>query len=519
MTRISIIASVLFTIAHGEPPLTRELTYSAVGKLETVRLYGNIKDYAYWFVDLMVGTPPQRASVIIDTGSTVCGFPCNVCKNCGTHIDLAFDISASSTASWSSCSADCPSNSCMDNHCSYSISYTEGSSISGYWFSDYVHLGDAIEGNLPVKSNLGCHVSETKLFYTQSANGILGMAPSRAGAFPTILSTLFSDERINKFLFSICLASNGGELVVGGHNPAFNSPGESLAWVPMRVESFYQLPLSKLRIGSSIIGTVFGRTIVDSGTTLAYFPPAVYKALVFQIEAAMQGVTKASARCWTVSDVSRFPIMTFEFDSVQVDWHPEAYMYAYSGSTMCYAFADSEQTETILGASWMVHKNVVFDLNHPPRLGISEADCPAYSDRPATGVAAATHADPVTTPQPVATTQTRASPATSATTLVTTVAHHAQAYVVPGGMPSLVITTAAPDTQRSITLWMWLLVLAIAASVIVFVRKRNRYIRLPEEASERVSVIELPPMPDVSVNDIESQQRALPILIQTTHNK
>ena len=61
--------------------------------------------------------------------------------------------------------------------------------------------------------------------------------------------------------------------------------------------------------------------------------------------------------------------------------------------------------------------------------------------------------------------------------------------------------------------------MAIAASVIVFVRKRNRYIRLPEEASERVSVIELPPMPDVSVNDIESQQRALPILIQTTHNK
>lgn len=57
---------------------------------------------------------------------------------------------------------------------SYHQSYTEGSSIEGYWFEDYVSLDDHDELNPAVMTKLGCHTSENKLFYTQKANGRRG---------------------------------------------------------------------------------------------------------------------------------------------------------------------------------------------------------------------------------------------------------------------------------------------------------------------------------------------------------
>eukprot|EP00913_Durusdinium_trenchii_P014516 g13617.t1 len=63
--------------------------YDPVKKVEHARLYGNVDHYAYYFVDLVVGTPPQRVSVILDTGSGVAAYPCANCGHCGPHIDPA----------------------------------------------------------------------------------------------------------------------------------------------------------------------------------------------------------------------------------------------------------------------------------------------------------------------------------------------------------------------------------------------------------------------------------------------
>ena len=53
----------------------------------------------------------------------------------------------------------------------------EGSSIQGDWFSDEIRLGDAVQNNPPVRGGyMGCHRKEDNLFFTQKANGILGLA-------------------------------------------------------------------------------------------------------------------------------------------------------------------------------------------------------------------------------------------------------------------------------------------------------------------------------------------------------
>ena len=371
----------LFSTTFSSLMEPRSLSYSSEAKRESVRLYGNINTFAYWFVDLLVGTPPQRTSAIIDTGSTVSAFACDICKECGTHLDAAFKFLASSTATWTSCSPECPSGSCRDDRCSYSISYVEGSSLAGYWFTDVVRLGDQAEGNIPVNSSLGCHTSETKLFYTQSVNGILGLGPSKVGSFPNILSSLFGDARINKALFSVCLSSEGGEMVVGGYDAAFHA-GNQMWWIPLTIDSFYSVPLTRMRVGNSNIGSVFGRTIMDSGTTLSYFPGSIYRALAEQVEAYGRHYLKQGTRCYTTNQRSIFPTIFLEFnDAISIAWTPEEYLFNFDKDTVCLGFQEVGRTETVLGASFFINKNIVFDT-HSARLGIAPAACPSHSGRP-----------------------------------------------------------------------------------------------------------------------------------------
>ncbi|CAN0410289.1 unnamed protein product, partial [Ectocarpus sp. 13 AM-2016] len=58
------------------------------------------------FAYVYVGTPPQRVSVIIDTGSHFTAFPCSECENCGSHTDPHWDQSKSTSSHIVTCE-DC----------------------------------------------------------------------------------------------------------------------------------------------------------------------------------------------------------------------------------------------------------------------------------------------------------------------------------------------------------------------------------------------------------------------------
>jgi len=193
--------------------------------LETSLLYGNIDHYGYYFVDLHVGTPGQLVSVIVDTGSTLISFPCSPCEHCGVHLDPLFDLSLSKTAKWVTCD-ECPHQlgECTNkDQCVYSQAYLEGSRLRGRWFQDTLSLSrtplnttvnntpffSGGDFSLPVRNIsesspaehhlshtnnsishaiLGCHNVETKLFYSQRADGIFGLAP------PSYASVLFPEN-------------------------------------------------------------------------------------------------------------------------------------------------------------------------------------------------------------------------------------------------------------------------------------------------------------------------------------
>ena len=82
--------------------------------------YGTHYSYVY------VGTPPQRQSLIVDTGSHWTAFPCTGCTQCGTHTDNYFATANSSTIkTFDKCEESKKIN---NKFCPISQTYAEGSS-------------------------------------------------------------------------------------------------------------------------------------------------------------------------------------------------------------------------------------------------------------------------------------------------------------------------------------------------------------------------------------------------------
>lgn len=152
--------------------------------------------YGTHYADLWCGTPAQRQTVIVDTGSGVTAFPCSECQNCGVpkyHSDGLFVEEMSSTFETLDCSR-CLRGHCRgsDQKCSISMSYAEGSSWSAFEALDNCYVGGLHSGateddkgtdfldpfHAPAFSfglKFGCQTHLTGLFITQVCGHAAGI--------------------------------------------------------------------------------------------------------------------------------------------------------------------------------------------------------------------------------------------------------------------------------------------------------------------------------------------------------
>jgi len=215
-----------------------------------------------------VGTPPQKQSVIIDTGSDYLAFPCSKCPEgqCGKHDNPVMDLTKDSSFKPVMCGqkvGNFKCTKCLGGQCSFSRFYMEGSGLKGIVFEDNISIlaPEVLQTQenirkLPKKfikipklkdlnvdhskdfpgarGLFGCTIQETGLFKTQLANGIMGLGQktNTKQTSPNFLDMLYESHKAKNKNFSLCLGTNGGYLTFGGYNVNKHMKGEPVQTVP-----------------------------------------------------------------------------------------------------------------------------------------------------------------------------------------------------------------------------------------------------------------------------------------------
>jgi hypothetical protein len=87
--------------------------------------------------------------------------------------------------------------------------------------------------------------NETNLFYTQEADGIIGLSASGRTRIQPIFEVLKTAGIVDKVEFALCLGQNGGKFTIGGFDESIQANTEDrVEWFPMNQPLVhYKIPL------------------------------------------------------------------------------------------------------------------------------------------------------------------------------------------------------------------------------------------------------------------------------------
>ncbi|SCP05525.1 plasmepsin V, putative [Plasmodium ovale] len=323
-------------------------------QLYKYKLYGDIDEYAYYFLDIDIGTPEQRISLILDTGSSSLSFPCAGCKDCGIHMENPFNLNNSRTSSILYCNKDeCPFKlKCVKGKCAYLQSYCEGSQISGFYFSDVVSIPSHNNGIISFRKLMGCHMHEESLFLHQQATGVLGLSLTKPNGVPTFIDLLFKNALHVPKMFSICISEFGGELIVGGYDKTYISRKDSAAgaigkddgngshsgshsdndeerrnlareaerivWESVTRKYYYYVKIRGLDFyGTNLLSANKNiEMLVDSGSTFTHIPEDIYNRLNFFLDILciqdMNNAFDINKRLKMTNESFNYPLLHFD---------------------------------------------------------------------------------------------------------------------------------------------------------------------------------------------------------------
>lgn len=404
------------SISHQNKNHRRRLLNNINGStwIESAPLFSGLGTH---FVTIFVGTPPQRRTVIVDTGSHLTAFPCKGCQ-CGDHMNPFYNPLKSST----SVIPICPGF----KNCPIIQSYSEGSSWNGYKVQDTVQIGNSNLENTTLSSHktipfsFGCQVSETGMFRSQHVDGIMGLSSDH----DTLPYQLFENGVTNSPSFAMCFNLNGGFISFGGMDKYLLSSDteHKMGYLKLvRSSGFYTVRLLDVRMRStssgirldgaqSSTGVSLGHPtsyynsgrgcIIDSGTTDTYLPKAVtskFNSLFLSITGFKYTTDMIDL---TEAQLKKMPTFIFQIESelrgsnggllinslivpyVDVVMTPESYVEKVDTrivngkqvNSYIFRIFLTENGGTVLGSNFMNNHYLLFDSHHE-RIGIIPSTC------------------------------------------------------------------------------------------------------------------------------------------------
>ncbi|KAA3478170.1 aspartic proteinase [Gossypium australe] len=226
-----------------------------------------LKNYmdAQYYGEIGIGTPPQKFTVIFDTGSSNLWVPSTKCYfSVACFFHSKYKASESSTY--------------KKNGKSASIQYGTGA-ISGFFSNDNVKVG-----NLVAKDQEFIEATKEPgvTFIAAKFDGILGLGFKEisVGDAVPVWYNMVEQGLIKDQVFSFWLNRNvgeemGGEIVFGGVDP--NHYKGKHTYVPITQKGYWQFDMGDVLIGDKPTGYCAGgcAAIADSGTSLLAGPTTV----------------------------------------------------------------------------------------------------------------------------------------------------------------------------------------------------------------------------------------------------
>ncbi|GJP37813.1 hypothetical protein CLOM_g22220 [Closterium sp. NIES-68] len=350
----------------------------AVATAPAVRLsnYLNMQ----FFGTVSIGTPPQRFSMLFDTGSSDTWVPSTACRaNIACYTHSRFNSSSSRTFK--------PTGRTVY------ITYLSGK-VKGAQGIDTVTIGRTKVTNqaiteatwLPGSANLGSRF-----------DGIVGLGPVKAAKHQStpLWKSMQAQGLLRKPLFSFWMNQNGGskaggEVVFGGVNPARYSGAHTFTPV-VGSGRYWNIRMGKVKMGPMTISTCSGGcdAVPDTGTSLIIGPTAAIQQIYSQMGVSMCSSPPCAVPC---SQIGLLPVLSFTIEGRTFTLSGRQYVLQVaqprgtrtgggaqsSGGTACFAafvgmdFAVSPHGHAwILGDTFLMAYHSIFHFGNPMRVGFA----------------------------------------------------------------------------------------------------------------------------------------------------
>ncbi|KAL1828224.1 hypothetical protein DCAR_0207419 [Daucus carota subsp. sativus] len=264
---------------YGKSADTRNNLGDAAGDILPLKNYLD----AQYYGEISIGSPPQKFSVIFDTGSSNLWVPSSKC-----YFSIACWFHSKYKAKKSSTYTEVGEDA--------AIVYGSGS-VSGFLSQDNVEIGDLV-----IKDQVFIEVTKegSLTFVLAVFDGILGLGFQEISVGNVVPPwyNMVDQGLVGEEVFSFWLnrnqdAEEGGELVFGGVDPKHFKGNHT--YVPVTEKGYWQFEMDDFIIGNMSTGYCDGgcAAIVDSGTSLLAGPTAV----VAQINHAIGAEGIVSMEC------------------------------------------------------------------------------------------------------------------------------------------------------------------------------------------------------------------------------